>query len=410
MEKSEINIYIPEKTLFLLEEKHRYKVLYGGRGSGKSYAMACSLILLAMKSKIRVLCTRQYQTNIRESVHKLLRDIIDKYKLNQYFNITNESIQCYNGSEFMFKGIQNNVSQIKSMEGVDICWVEEAQSVSDESWEVLIPTIRKEGSEIWVSFNPDREDDATYRRFVIKPPPECKSILLNYMDNKFFPDVLRKEMEYCKEVDYNKYENVWLGKPALETEAQIFKGKFEILDFEAEPYTQFYYGADWGFAKDPVALTRCFIEDNCLYIDYEAFGVGIEMEELPALFDTVPDSRNWTIRADSARPETISYVKRHGFNCIAAEKWKGSIEDGIEYLRSFRKIYIHPRCKNIYEEFKYYSYKTDRISGDILPIVVDAYNHGIDSLRYALSPYIQDKGRIKIKEGWEVEIDSIPDY
>ena len=230
------------------------------------------------------------------------------------------------------------------------------------------------------------------------------------MDNKFFPDVLRKEMEYCKEVDYNKYENVWLGKPALETEAQIFKGKFEILDFEAEPYTQFYYGADWGFAKDPVALTRCFIEDNCLYIDYEAFGVGIEMEELPALFDTVPDSRNWTIRADSARPETISYVKRHGFNCIAAEKWKGSIEDGIEYLRSFRKIYIHPRCKNIYEEFKYYSYKTDRISGDILPIVVDAYNHGIDSLRYALSPYIQDKGRIKIKEGWEVEIDSIPDY
>lgn len=400
---------LPKKLGFLIQKKARYKVAYGGRGSGKSWGMATALILLSMKSKVRILCTRQLQTSIKDSVHKLLCDRITQLKLEEYFTITKDAIRCYNGSEFIFKGIQNNVMEIKSIEGIDYCWVEEAQSVSDESWEVLIPTIRQEGSEIWVSFNPDREDDSTYRRFVLNPPKDCISVLINYTDNKRFPEVLRKEMEYCKEVDYPKYENVWLGKPAIETEAQIFKGKFELLDFEAEDYTEFYFGCDWGFSQDPTAITRCFIENNCLYIDYEAGGVGIEMEEIPALFDKVPKSRRWKIRADSARPETISYVKRHGFNCVPAEKWKGSIEDGIEYLRSFKKIYIHPRCKHTYEEFKHYSYKTDRVNGDILPIVVDAWNHYIDSIRYALEPYIKNKGKMRLNSEWSNEISVLDD-
>ena len=403
----EFNIQIIDKLLFLLNENCRYKVAYGGRGSGKSYALADACLVRAVTKCVRILCARQLQTSIRDSVHKLLCDRIFALKMEDWFDITRESIRCKNGSEFIFKGIQNNVMEIKSMEGIDICWVEEAQSVSDESWEVLIPTIRKENSEIWISFNPDREDDATYRRFIKQPPPDCKSVLVNYMDNPYFPEVLRKEMEYCKEVDYPRYEHIWLGHTIMETEAQIFKGKFELFDFEAEPHTHFFYGADWGFAADPTAITRCFIEDNCLYIDYEAGGVGVEMEEIPALFDTVPDVRDWKIRADCARPETISYVARQGFNCVAAEKWKGSVEDGIEYLRSFKKIYIHPRCKKTYEEFKFYSYKKDKISGDILPIVVDAFNHYIDSIRYALEPYIKNKGNIKIADDWELQIDQI---
>ena len=405
-----INVKIPEKCLFLLTEKCRYKVLYGGRGSGKSYSMIEASIVKALEKKTRILCTRQLQNSIANSVHKLLCDCIENLGLSDYFTITRDSIKCVNGSEYMFKGIQNNVQEIKSTEGVDICMVEEAQSVSDESWEVLIPTIRKEGSEIWVCFNPDREEDSTYRRFVLNPPPDCKTVLVNYMDNPFFPEVLRKEMEYCKEVDYPRYEHIWLGKTIMETEAQIFKGKFEILDFEAEPYTQFFYGADWGFANDPTAITRCFIEDNCLYIDYEAGGVGVEMEEIPALFDAVPDVRKWKIRSDCARPETISYVKRQGFDCVAAEKWKGSVEDGIEYLRSFKKIYIHPRCKHTYEEFKYYSYKKDKVSGDILPIVVDAWNHYIDSIRYALEPYIKNKGKMILSQGWENVSEAIEQF
>ena len=404
---NEFGFKIINKMLFLVNEDWRYKVVYGGRGSGKSYAFADVCLIKAIQKPIRILCARQLQTSIRDSVHKLLCDRIFALGLEEWFYITRESIRCKNGSEFIFKGIQNNVMEIKSMEGVDICWVEEAQSVSDESWEVLIPTIRKEGSEIWVSFNPDREDDSTYKRFVKNPPDNCKTVLVNYNDNPYFPETLRKEMEYCKRIDYPKYEHIWLGKTIMETEAQIFKGKFEVAEFEADEGTQFYYGADWGFANDATALVRCFIENNCLYIDYEAGGVGIEMEELPKLFDTVPDSRKWKIRADSARPETISYVARHGFRCFPVKKWKGSIEDGIEYMRSFEKIYIHPRCKQIIEEFKFYSYKKDRVSGDILPIIVDAWNHYIDATRYALEPYIMNKGKMRIQDDWNNQIDAI---
>lgn len=402
-------IKLPEKLQFLLTEKHRYKVAYGGRGSSKSFSMILASIARALQQKTRILCVRQFQNSIADSVYKLICDNIYRLKLDKFFTITQNSIRGTNGSEYIFKGIHNNVQEIKSLEGVDLCLVEEAQNIPDESWEVLIPTIRKEGSEFWICFNPQREDDATYRRFVKNPPDDCKTVLINYVDNPWFPEVLRKEMEYCKRVDYPKYEHIWLGKTVMETEAQIFKGKFEMLDFEAEPYTEFYYGADWGFANDPTAVTRCFIENNCLYIDYEAGGVGVEMEELPQLFDKVPDIRNWKIRADAARPETISYMARHGFNCVAAEKWKGSIEDGIEYIRSFEKIYIHPRCKHVYEEFKYYAYKKDRVSGDILPIVVDAWNHYIDSLRYALQPYIKNRGKMRIHEDWELNVSSLED-
>ncbi len=384
-----MTIELPKKLLFFLTDKKRYKVAYGGRGSAKSWTVARCLILNAIKSKVRILCTRQLQTSIKDSVHKLLCDSINDLKLNKYFNITRDAITCINGSEFIFKGLQNQTNEIKSMEGINFCWCEEAQSISEDSWQILIPTIRKEGSEIWITFNPDREEDATYQRFVKNTPPNSIIELVNYYDNPWFPDVLRKEMEYCKEVDFGKYEHVWLGKTVIDTDAQIYHGKFEMLDFETPENVTFYYGADWGFANDPTALIRCFIKEQCLYIDYESGGIGVEFEELPALFDSVPDSRKYEIRSDSARPETISYMTRQGFKTIACPKWKGSVEDGIEYIRSFRRIYIHPRCKHTYEEFKFYSYKQDKNTGDILPIVLDKDNHYLDALRYALNPYIQ---------------------
>lgn len=385
----ETTVQIPSKLLFLLNDKYRYKVAYGGRGAAKSYAFADACLVKALQSKIRILCARQIQSSIKDSVHKLLCDRISVLRLDKYFYITRDSIRCTNGSEFIFKGIQSNVNEIKSMEGISICWVEEAQAVSEDSWQILIPTIRKEGSEIWVSFNPDREEDSTYQRFVVKPPKDCKSVLINYMDNPWFPEVLRREMEYDREVDYGKYEHVWLGKTVINTEAQVYHDKFEVKDFETPEGIEFFYGADWGFANDPTAITRCFIQDQCLYIDYEAGGVGIEFEELPALFDSIPDVRKWEIRADCARPETISYVKRQGFNIVACPKWKGSVEDGVEYIRSFRRIYVHPRCKRTYNEFKFYSYKTDKNTGQVLPIILDKDNHYMDSLRYGLNPYIQ---------------------
>lgn len=380
---------MPEKLMFLLDRQSRYKVAYGGRGSSKSWSFGRALIILAVSRKVRILCARQVQASIKDSVYKLLCDTIDALGLTSLFHITRDSIRCCNGSEFFFKGIQNNVNEIKSMEGIDYCWVEEAQNVSQESWDILIPTIRKEGSEIWVTFNPDREEDATYRMFVTNPPDDCISIQINYDQNPWFPDTLRREMEYCKRVDYGKYEHVWLGKTVINTEAQVYNGKFEMREFETPENIELYYGADWGFAQDPTALVRCFIKDRCLWIDYESGGVGVDFEEIPTLFDVVPDARKWEIRADCARPETISYVKRQGFRISACPKWKGSVEDGIAYIRGFEKIYVHPRCPKTYNEFKFYSYKQDRVSGDVLPIVLDKDNHFLDALRYALNPYIQ---------------------
>lgn len=378
------------KFRVFFEEHKRYKVFYGGRGSGKSWGIATALILLSMKSKIRILCARQLQTSIANSVHQLLADTIARYKMDDFFNITRENIVCKTtGSEFIFKGIQNNINEIKSIEGINICWVEEGQSVSQKSWDVLIPTIRQEGSEIWVSFNPDLESDPTYQMFVASKRSDCLSILINYYDNRFFPETLRKEMEYCKSTDYAKYENMWLGKCVVNTDAQVYKGKFELKEFDTPADARFFYGCDWGFSNDPTALVRCFIQDQCLYIDYESGGVGVDFDELPALFDVIPEVRKWKILADNARPETISYVKNKGFNIEACPKWKGSIEDGISYIRSFRRIYVHSRCPKTYKEFQFYSYKQDKLTGEVLPIVLDKDNHFLDALRYALNSYIQ---------------------
>lgn len=267
---------LPKKLLFLVNEKKRFKVAYGGRGSAKSWSYARALIVKAVEKKIRVLCTRKLQTSIANSVHKLLTDSIFDLGLSAYFRITKDSITGINGSEFFFKGLQNNINEIKSIEGIDYCWCEEAQDISNELWKVLIPTIRKEGSEIWITFNPDREEDATYQLFVIQKRPDCIAVKINYDENPWFPDVLRSEMEYCRSVNVADYEHIWLGKTRVNTDAQIFKDRYEIADFESPENIRFFHGADWGFAKDPTTLVRCFILNDCLYVDQEAYGVGVD--------------------------------------------------------------------------------------------------------------------------------------
>lgn len=397
-----VDFPIIEQMQFLLTTPKRYKVLYGGRGSGKSWGIARILIMLAKSKKIRILCTRQYQSSISMSVHKLLKDSINSLGLRKYFEVTRDTIRCSNGSEFFFKGIQNNIDEIKSIEGIDICWVEEAQNVSKESWEVLCPTIRKENSEIWVSFNPKLESDETYQRFVIHPSENCISVLVNYEDNPWFPDVLRKEMEYCRKANVSDYEYIWLGKPQVNTDAQVFKGRYEIQEFaDAEKTTRFFHGADWGFAQDPTTLVRTFIKEDCLYIDQECYGVNVELDETPQLFENIPTSRTFPIKADCARPETISFMRRRGFNITPAKKWQGSVEDGLAVLKSFRKIIIHPRCKHAADEFRLYSYKVDKNNGEILPIIEDKNNHIIDALRYALDGYIKGRGTMQINPNWQ---------
>lgn len=379
-----------------LLKRARYKVFYGGRGGAKSWIIARVLIRLAAQNRLRILCARQFQTSIADSVHRLLCDQIEAMGLSDQFKITDKSIESLTGSEFLFKGLEKSIREIKSLEGIDICWVEEAQSVSNNNWEILIPTIRKEGSEIWVSFNPDDENDATYQRFVVNAQPDWVVVKVGWEDNPWFPSTLDAERRYMLATDPEAYEHVWGGGCRKVSEAIIFGKRVSFETFETPQGVRFHHGADWGFAADPTALVRSFIQDECLFIDQEAFGYGVEIDETPALFRSIDSSELWPIKADGARPETISYMRRHGFNIDAAEKWSGSVEDGVAHLKAFKRIIVHERCKHIGQEFRLYSYKVDKQSGDILPIIVDKHNHGIDALRYSLDGYIQRRGAMGV--------------
>ena len=302
-------VKIPEAFGFLLTPS-RYKIAYGGRDAGKSWSFASVLLTKAASRPLRILCTREFQSSIAESVYRVLIDQIVSLGLSSLFDVQKSVIRGKNGSEFIFKGLRMNISEIKSTEGVDYCWIEEAQMASDESWSVLIPTIRKPNSEIWISFNTGQADDPTYKRFVLNPPPDSIVRKINYDANPFHGAVMEKEREYLLRVDPEAHDHVWLGNPRQISDACIFKNKFETDVFEAREGEQLFFGSDWGFSNDPTALVRSFIRDNRLYIEYEAFGVGVEMDEIPDLFDSVPGSRDWPILADNSRPETISYIKK----------------------------------------------------------------------------------------------------
>lgn len=374
---------------------HRYKVYYGGRGSGKSWSIARALLIMGMQKPLTILCAREIQTSINDSVHRLLREQIDLLEFNEFYEVTKNSIVGVNGTEFIFKGLRFNSREIKSTEGVNICWVEEAQAVSADSWEVLIPTIREPGSEIWVSFNPLDESDPTYQRFIASPAENAYIKKVNYTENPYFPDVLKTEMEWLKQRDYASYLHVWEGEVRKHSNALIFGGYFRIEDFETPRDARLYYGADWGFATDPTTLVRCSIKGKTLYIDQEAWAIGCEIDNTPALFDKVEGSRKWPIKADNARPETISYMRRQGFRITGAKKWQGSVEDGVEFLKTY-DIVIHSRCKHTIDEFNHYSYKVDKQTGDVLPDIVDANNHCIDAVRYAMDGLIKGRGYMRI--------------
>jgi phage terminase large subunit len=388
-------IKFPPAFKMLATKGKRYKVLYGGRGSGKSWACARHLLGFGFEKPVRILCAREIQRSINDSVQKLLCEQAAAMGLDKFYTATRDAIRGENGTEFLFKGLRANPQEIKSMEGIDYCWVEEAQAVSAESWDVLIPTIRKEASEIWITFNPLDEHDPTYQRFVVNPPENAIIRKVNYDENPYFPDVLRLEMEWLKKRDYESYLHIWEGECRKISNALVFGGYFRVESFDTPTGARFYHGCDWGFANDPTTLIRCFVDNGTLYIDQEAWGVGVEIDQTPQLFDSVETARRWPIKADCARPETISYMRRQGFNVTAAKKWQGSVEDGIEFIKTF-DIVIHPRCRHIIDEFNRYSYKVDKQTGDILPVIVDAYNHGIDALRYSLDGLIKGRGSMQI--------------
>ena len=362
----------------------RYKGAYGGRGSGKSHFFAESVIERSVMAKTDVICVREIQKSLAQSVKKLLEVKIDALGVGSRFKVLQSHIECDNGGIIGFQGMQNHTAEsIKSLEGYDIAWVEEAQSLSQRSLDLLRPTIRKPGSELWFSWNPNLSSDPV--DVLLRgenPPPDSVVVKANYRDNPWLPDVLKQEIEYDQKRDPDKFAHIWMGEYQRNSEARVFRN-WAIEEFERPPGTIFRLGADWGFAVDPSVLIRCDIDGNRLYVDYEAHMIGCEIVNLPDLFRRVPESDKWFITADSARPETISHMRNHGYPKInSAIKGPKSIEEGVEFLKSF-DIIVHPRCTHLIDELTLYCYKTDPLTQQILPLLEDKHNHVIDALRYA---------------------------
>lgn len=409
-----MNIKLPDYAEKLLSPM-RYKVLHGGRGSAKSYTVARLLLLKGANSRRKVLCAREFQNSIHESVHTLLKEQAEKIGLDKFYSFTNQSIVGNNGTEFMFKGVRQNVDSIKSIPSITDLWLEEAHTISKRSWDTLIPTIREEGSEIWVTFNPNEIDDPTYTMFLNKDGTPVQRddavvIKVNWDQNPWFPDVLKKEKDHLFKVNPDLADHVWNGNCRKNSHAQIFRNKWKVAEFEPQPgWDGPYFGADWGFSTDPMTLVKIYLDtDNRrLMIRKAEFIWGCELDYIPDFFDRIEGSRNHKIRADNARPETISHVKRRGFDIEAADKWPGSVEDGVEWLRTWNEIIIHPDCEHtnlkrgdeyvnygMITEAKNYSYKVDRLTEDVLTDIVDAYNHGWDGARYAMQPLITKSSSI----------------
>jgi phage terminase large subunit len=372
---------LPDWSNILFNEDARYIAVHGGRGSGKSRSVATALIIRAASKPLRILCAREIQRSIKDSVKRLLDDEIARLNLSEFYTSTETEIRGRNGSLILFAGLRTNVDSIKSMEGIDICWVEEAQAASQGSLDVLIPTIRKPGSQLVFTWNPRLETDPVDAMFK-DPPPKSVVRRVNWDQNPWFPDVLRVEMEYDRKRDPGKYAHVWEGQYRRIDDALVFRN-WRIDDFESDSGAVYRYGADWGFSIDPSVLVRCYQNGRQLFVDYEAYQIGCEIDRLPDLFATVPGSEKWPIVADSARPETISYMRNHGFpRMSSAVKGAKSVEEGIAFLQGL-DIVVHPRCKHTIAELSSYSYRLDPATNKPIPVLEDANNHVIDALRYA---------------------------
>jgi phage terminase large subunit len=373
-----------------LQKPARYKGAHGGRSSGKSHAFAEMLVLRCFKIPgLRWMCVREVQQSLNESVKRLIEEKIDSMGVGAYFEIQHDRIVTPGKGVIVFVGMQNHTaSSIKSYQGFDGAWVEEAQTLSMISLRMLTPTIRKDykdgtTSEIWFSWNPHSPDDPVDQFLRGDPPGDSVVVCVNYWDNPKLPKSSMIEIENSKKRSTAEYLHDWCGEYYTLSDAMVFKN-WKVEEFEVPDTAMIRQGADWGYSVDPSVLVQCYIVGKTLYVPYEAYQVGCEINFLPELFRTVPDANRWPITADSSSPDKISYLRNHGFPHIyPAVKGKRSVEEGIEFLRSF-DIVVHPRCKSTIEELRKYCYKVDPLTQAVIPVLEDKNNHVIDSLRYAL--------------------------
>lgn len=404
-------IELPPKLIPVFAGKARYRGAYGGRGSAKTRSFALmtavkAYMLAESGSSGVILCAREFMNSLADSSMEEIKQAIRSVPwLDAYFEIGEQYIRTRNKRiSYVFCGLRTNLDSIKSKARILIAWVDEAESVSEVAWQKLLPTVREEDSEVWCTWNPEKDGSPTDERFRKNVPENALVVELNYSDNPWFPDVLDQERKNdFDRLDPQTYAWIWEGAYRENSDAQVFSGKYRIAEFEPkDDWHGPYYGLDFGFAQDPTAGVKCWINAayDTLYIEREGGKVGLELDDTAQFIsDKVEGIAAGVVRADSARPESISYLKRHGLPYIeGVAKWTGSVEDGISYMRSFKEIVIHARCKETIKEFRMYSFKVDKLTGDIKTDVLDKWNHYIDAIRYALNPMIQGKGRMKINK------------
>ena len=397
---AKIEAQFPDKLRFLFRPA-RYKVARGGRGSAKSWSFARALLLMGVQKKLRVLCAREIQLSIKQSVHKLLKDQIERLGLGKHYTVLETEIRAKNGTEFAFTGLSTlTVETIKSFEGYDICWVEEGQTISKRSWEILIPTIRKEGSEIWISYNPDLETDETHQRFTVNPPPDCINVEINWRDNPWFNDVLNKERLHCETYDPDNYDNIWEGKckPAVEgaiyfKQIQQAESENRITDVPYDPLLRVHIVVDLGWEdsmaigmiqRTPAAVRVIdYIEDSHKTLAEYSMMLNERSYNWGKLW--LPhDGYSKNVQTGLSSADVFAQLGWDVPTKDAIANNQTSVEEGIRATRlMFPKLFIDKtRCGRLVDCLKRYRRHINKQTETPGAPLHDEYSHGADMLRY----------------------------
>ena len=374
-----VDFKIPPEYKRLFDPDWREAAVYGGRYSLKSHTAARLLLIRAMKDTTRIACFREFQNSITESSHQLFKDLIEEYGLFSEFKVTDKTIEnTRNGSDFIFKGLHHNEQSIKSIEGIDIAWVEEAQTVSSSSLEVLTPTVRKPGSQIIYTYNRLLEDDPVHKRLVIEGRPNTLVLNLNYdiaLRYGLMPEVIRLEMEDDRDNRPNLYKHKWLGEPHS-IELKVYRD-WNVIDEVPHEARLERYGLDFGYSNDPTSIVALYYYNGGYILDEIVYQKGLSNKQIADILNSLPKA---LIKADSAEPKSIDEIKLYGLSILPVNKGRDSVVQGIQHVQE-QRISVTRRSTNLLDEYMRYLWQQDR-DGRIINVPVDLFNHAMDATRY----------------------------